>query len=220
MKRHFFIFLLLVPSALILQAVPPAWWTAPDTSIIEGGTTVNNYAPANHGQLKHVAQQASEYLDATLFQVGGAGTSIDNMVATFSPTNNFSPINLGQLKAVAKPFYDRLGAVGLTISYPWTTITTDDLNYAPANIGQLKNVFSFDIDTWIAIDADTGGADDLPDWWENYWFGDLTTATANGSFSTSNYTYLLEFLTGQNPTVLDTSSTGGLFVIYTGLENM
>ncbi len=60
-------------------------------------------------------------LDATL--VGGAGFSVNAMVANFGPDDgvaytqaekqeNYRPVNIGQLKAVAKPFYDRLKAAG------------------------------------------------------------------------------------------------------------
>lgn len=167
---------LLVISGASLVAAPPGWWTAPATAIIEPNADENNYAPANLGQLKHVAAQAREHLDATL--PGGAGTAVTTLVESFTddPETNFSPINLGQLKAVAKPFYDRLLAAGYdtkanliargypatwTHSYPWDPATPKAENYAPANIGQLKMVFSFDapVDPSL-IDSDGDGLSD------------------------------------------------------------
>jgi hypothetical protein len=77
------------------------------------------------------------------------------------------------LKAVAKPFYDRLlaigfdtrqslrdhGALGWSFNYPWDPATPVAENYAPANLGQLKWVFSFD----LQLDANLN---EIPDWWE------------------------------------------------------
>jgi hypothetical protein len=81
---------------------------------------------------------------------------------------NYAPINLGQLKAVAKPFYQRLVALGYpakssllarggydpswTAPYPWNPDTDKAENYALANLGQLKMVFSFAI---VDTDGDT-----------------------------------------------------------------
>lgn len=109
-------------------AAPPGWWTEPATRILAPDTAPDNYAPANLGQLKHVASQAKKHLDQTLAAVGGAGPAINDLVASFEPRAgqnytpgqlaafreaNHAPANLGQLKAVAKPFYDRLIAVGV-----------------------------------------------------------------------------------------------------------
>ena len=119
------LFLLATP----LLAAPPAWWSAPQTQVLDTatpGTLDDNYAPANLGQLKNVAKQAKAHLDARL--PGGAGIAINDLVSSFEPRSgqgytqeqinafiaaNYAPINLGQLKAVAKPFYDRL----LSFSY-------------------------------------------------------------------------------------------------------
>ena len=56
---------------------------------------------------------------------------------------------------MAKPFYDRLIEVGMATNYPWTAATGDDSDFGAANLGQLKNVFDFDL-----TDSDDDG---LPD---------------------------------------------------------
>jgi hypothetical protein len=61
------------------------------------------------------------------------------------------------LKNVAKPFYDRLIQIGYTNALPWSATTADDKDYAIANIGQVKNLFSWDLTTWLALDNDGDG---------------------------------------------------------------
>ena len=168
----------------LLNAAPPPWWTEENTRIIEPGAVENNYAPVNLGQLKHVATQAKKHLDAVL--PGGAGPAVDALVSSFEPrqgvtyttqqleqirANNRSPANVGQVKAVAIPFYDRLMEIGYVNAYPWTASRIDDENYAIANIGQIKRMFSFDVRLAPpTLDSDNDG---LPDDWENYHFGNL-----------------------------------------------
>ena len=127
----------------------PAWW-------INAGVLNTNapadFAPANMGQVKYFAFKAWTMLDATL--PGGAGVALSNQVQAFSLFDNHVAVNLGQLKTLARPFYDRLG---YSNQYPWTETTADDRDYAPANIGQVKKLFSFDSDR---------DSDGLPDWWE------------------------------------------------------
>ena len=121
----------------------PSWWTS--RSVINtNAASTNDFAAANAGQLKWFATNAYDELEDNL--PGGAGTNLANLIATFTLTNNYYAINQGQLKNVAKPFYDRLIDEGCCTNYPWTTNTTaDDKDFACANIGQLKKVFSFDI---------------------------------------------------------------------------
>jgi hypothetical protein len=187
-KRQLFLLAVLSALGSTIHAVPPSWWSANETRVLEATGFAQNYAPANLGQLKHVATQAKRYLDLTLINVGGAGASINNLVASFEPRQgqgytppqiaalkaaNYAPINLGQLKAVAKPFYDRLIEIRYStkgnlitrgypsnwaFNYPWNPNTPISANYAVANLGQLKMTFSFEF-------ADIDG-DDLPDFWE------------------------------------------------------
>ncbi|MBC2595669.1 Ig-like domain-containing protein, partial [Ruficoccus amylovorans] len=118
------------------------------------------YAPANLGQAKHLAKAA--YLEMESQETGSAGSEVASMVANFStnPGINYAPLNLGQLKALAKPFYDVMHAAdgfiivlsdGTSLSsgeYPWDPATPLSANYAPANLGQLKYVFSFSLEEW------------------------------------------------------------------------
>jgi len=185
MKSRFLPLALVFALVTVVSAAPPAWWSSTNTRVLQPGGSAENYAPANLGQLKHVAAQAKKHLDSTLLSVGGAGSEIDALVASFEPrqgqgymaaqiaafrAENYAPINLGQLKAVAKPFYNRLLALGYpakanliahgypsnwAFNYPWNPSTPVSENYATANLGQLKMVFSFEI-------LDTDG-DSIPD---------------------------------------------------------
>lgn len=173
-------------------AAPPAWWTDDNTRIVAPGVSPENYAPLNLGQLKHVASQAKKHLDLQLAAVGGAGPQINALVSGFTPNAtqnptqqaaaveaNYAPANLGQLKAVAKVFYQRLiaigyntrqnlidhGAAGWAFDYPWNPATPVEGNYAPANLGQLKWVFSFSLTGFPTDNIDTNG-NGLPDAWE------------------------------------------------------
>lgn len=193
------IFLVGIGAALLAAAAfaaDPAWWTdsAHNTNFIDTSiSSPNNYTVLNLGQLKNVAVKAKNYLDIQFAPVGGAGPAIDTMVGGFSnnTTLNYQPANLGQLKAVAKPFYDRLIEVGYDTranliargyssawpyQYPWDPYTPVAQNYAPANLGQIKMIFSFDVGAFVSSknwDADNDG---LLDSWERRIYGN-TSAT-------------------------------------------
>jgi hypothetical protein len=148
----------------LLFAAPPSWWA--ERNVTDPARETDDFAPANIGQLKYVAKQASlEFAD---YLPGGAGepvTSLTNSWATPSAaTDDFAILNLGQLKAVGKLFYDRLAEVGYDDAplapgqrYPWTETVSDDDDFAAANLGQLKYVFSFD----LRRDSDGDGVSDL-----------------------------------------------------------
>lgn len=183
-----------------------------------------NYAPANLGQLKFFAKQAKLHLDASLY--GGSGSAITSLVSGFTPQQgvsytqaeldalraaNYAPINLGQLKAVAKPFYERLNAAGYDTKanlkargyassweyvYPWNPTTPVAENYAPANIGQLKLVFSFDLN---GFDTDLDG---LPSAWElAHGFNPADSSDGSGTADADGdgLTNFQEFQQGSNP---------------------
>jgi len=168
-----------------LIAAEPSWWAGAGI----GNGEAANHAPANLGQAKFMAKKAREHLNFTLDDFGGAGPEIDALVDGFaSGPENYSPILAGQLKYVAKPFYDRLLAVGFDTrlslqehgamedgiawphNYPWNPATPTSENYSPVLLGQLKLVFSFDLN----VNAD---ADALPDWWE---WGIINASQADG----------------------------------------
>ena len=148
------------------MAANPAWWPALTPN------AEDDFAVANVGQLKNMAKHARDHLDDGTpgwggFR-GGAGTEIAALIdSTWNPPvhpSNDNALLVGQLKYVAALFYDRLIGEGYAKRYPWTLHTGDDSDYSPANIGQLKNMFSFD----VTADAD---ADGLPDLWEVTQFG-------------------------------------------------
>ena len=151
--------------ALTSQAVlaVPSWWA--DRGVILPGAATNDYSAINLGQLKNMAFNAYAEMEAGYAEYGGAGSAVSNMVHSFSNANNYAVANLGQLKSVAKPFYDRLISLGVVSNYPWTESTGDDSDFNAANIGQLKNVFSFNIAGNFDPELDTDG-DGMPNWWE------------------------------------------------------
>lgn len=196
-------------------AEQPGWWTDPATGFIDpeaNHSVVQNYAPANLGQLKKVASRAKTYLDANLS--GGAGSAVNAMIAEWtSNADNYSPINLGQLKRVAKPFYDRLNAAGYSTrnnliargypsswayTTPWDPTTPTSENYLAANLGQLKMAFSFDLSGF------DGNTDGLPDIWRNKYFPSGGTGSgASDDPDGDGQTNAQEVAAGTNPLVND-----------------
>ncbi len=152
-----------VALALTLQAAQPAWWTATGGPL--NSNPANDYAVANQGQLKQFTQKAVLYMDTNL--PGGAGTTLDTMVAGwsnyyatngYSSTNpapqDFKAVNLGQLKYVASLVDGQLVSAGYTGLYPSWIVPNTNTDYVAANIGQLKTVFNFDLS--VASNAVTG----------------------------------------------------------------
>ncbi|MBU0714073.1 MAG: thrombospondin type 3 repeat-containing protein [Verrucomicrobia bacterium] len=165
-----------------LFAQGPSWWLT--RGAVDPNLSPNDYAPITQGQLKWMAVNARDEMNAYF----GAGSTIPALIATFSNSNNYYLANLGQVKYVAQPFYDRLYEFNLTNTfpanmpgyYPWgNSSSTND--FALANIGQVKYVFSFDsavdsdgdgLSDWLEAklgtdpyNSDTDG-DGLSDWWE------------------------------------------------------
>jgi len=142
--------LLLLSNYCMAEPDYPSWWIT--RGMVDTNATPNDYAGVNLGQLKWFATNAYDELEANL--TGGADTNITSMVEGFSTSNNHVSVNLGQLKYVAQPYWNRLIEENQTNSYPWTTNTLDDADFAVANIGQLKHVFSFSIDADPDSDGD------------------------------------------------------------------
>jgi hypothetical protein len=152
-----------------VQAQYPVWW-AERGAIKTNAFVTNDFLAVNQGQVKWIVMQAVAELDKYLPR--GAGTMLSNRVGAFTSANNYLPVNHGQLKNITKPVYDRLIAEGYTNRVPWSESTNDDSNFSMANIGQVKNLYNFDLRT----DSD---ADGLQDWKERHWFGDLTQSATN-----------------------------------------
>ena len=149
--------------------------------MLDTNAVPNDYAAVNQGQAKWMAVQAAAELDRLL--PGGMGSSISNMIAGFTSGTNDLPLNLGQMKHLAAPFYDRIRAEGFTNAlppglvgvYPWTDAPSDDNDFAIANIGQLKRVFSFDLE--LCFDADNDG---LSDGMEHRYGSNLQSGDSDG----------------------------------------
>jgi len=195
-------------------AAYPAWWFERDViSRLDPAnanpTWSSSYSPSsdfvavNQGQIKNLATHAYEELNARL--PGGAGPNLTALYNSLqaNTTGNFDAANLGQLKNVAKPFFDRLIEVGYTTAYPWAGSTTPSSDFAMVNIGQVKNLFSFDLSSPVG---------QIPTWWQNYYFPgqtglNLSGLTPNGS----NLTLLQCYQQGidpRQPLSVSVSATG------------
>lgn len=132
----------------------PPWWT--NRNVLVSGVATNDFAPVNMGQLKWIATNACAELTGL---PGGAGSNIASVLANWLPDGtNWTPVNVGQLKHIGSLFYDRFIDEGYATNYPWINDPAAS-DYAPANMGQVKYMFSFD----PARDTDGDG---FPDMWE------------------------------------------------------
>lgn len=127
----------------------PQWWLV--RGVIDTNKAVHDYAAVNMGQVRNIASMALEELEAL---PGGAGFSL-----TFTNAFDYAAVNVGQLKALATNFYNRL-----SMDYPWSDATNAPNDFAIANVGQVKHLFSFD----PTHDTDN---DNMPDWWEQKYSG-------------------------------------------------
>jgi len=184
----------------------PAWWFTRDVIAQKPPTNSSPTWPSNYpasddyvvitqGQLKNLATQAYNELQAkapTSVWTKPQGLALSAMVTGWNPASGdaYAVVNLGQFKAVAKPFYDVLILIGYATSYPWTGIAADD--YSVVNIGQVKNAFSFD----VGLDSEI---DDLPDWWETHYFGQLGLSGGALAPNGSGLTYLQSYQQGIDP---------------------
>ncbi|OVE76011.1 hypothetical protein BVX97_02565 [bacterium E08(2017)] len=196
--RSIIICLLIVAGlAFAVRADYPQWWQA--RGVIDQAATTNDYAPAVMGQLKWMASNAQDELEANL--EGGAGTAIPSVLGTWLPDGvDHAPVLIGQAKYISSLFYDRLIAEGVFTQYPWSADIGDDMDFAPANIGQIKYLFNFN----LTGDLDSDG---IPDWWETRHGVDDPLADPDGD-GLDNET---EFLVGENPNVAyqpEASGTG------------
>jgi len=199
-------FLLCGGFRLAAQSTPiyPTWWA---NQGLLSGTSPSDFAAANQGQAINMAVGAVNELNADLAQFGGAGETLNelavSLTGTTPQTSDYSAVNLGELKALVQPFYDRLLSVGYTLgplasgTYPWATGGLTPNDFAVGNIGQLKYLFSFDVNY-------SSSSDQIPDWWVIRYFGQAAvsgTAIANGivPWSGGQMTYLQAYQQGLNP---------------------
>ena len=163
-------------AALVTLQAQPGWWNSggavltpvvvTNSGIVTTNYAPNDYAVANQGQLKQFTVAAVSELNARLTNSGGAGPALSNLVYgwqqdyatngyatnTANPYRPYKPsdfqaINVGQLKYIASLVYGQLDQAGYAGLYPsWITQNTTTDNSA-ANLGQLKEVFNFDLTT-------------------------------------------------------------------------
>jgi len=131
----------------------PGWWSK--RGVLDSSRSPADYQAVSQGQVKWMATGAATEFAEKIPDVGLE--PILALIDSFPAGNNARPANLGMLKATARPFYDALMGLGWVQDYPWDGKQADDFHLA--NQGQLKNLFSFDLD---AIDLDGDG---VPDWW-------------------------------------------------------
>jgi len=212
----------------------PSWWL--EYSIINFQTeNLQNQSSINQGQAKFFTQQAIQYLDDRLSKIGGAGFTLTESLDTSKQAAHYSPLNLGQLKNLTAPFYQRFEEIGfsplspgwpttlhlvdpveqdLSPNYPWLSDTgTQNLNHA--KIGEVKHLFSWNLDLWLAVDSEPDG---LPDYWEK-WVVDLDPFDALVSIADvlpdddgdgDELDMEEEFHAGTNPLLNDTDGDGYL----------
>ena len=167
----------------------PLWWSNPDYQLIDTSKGENDYAPVLQGQAKQAFVASRHYFDDMFVQFGGAGDEVEALFESgwlAASTYDYNVLLNGQLKSIAHPFYQRLDELNIPLSLigfgsdyteklPWTdNDTSDDNDYAPALIGQVKFVFSFDLN--LSRDGD-----EIPDWWEYVFATDPNVDTDNST---------------------------------------
>lgn len=185
--------------ALFAQA--PSWWSSRGVLNATPGVVTNDYAPVMQGQLKWLATQAAAEFDEKLSGLGGAGTGITALVASFTTNNNYRPVNAGQLKNTVAPFYDRLFALALTncyplgagVPYPWQGATNPAKDFSLVNAGQAKYLFSFDLTGSESSTLNDG----VPDWWKQLY--GYTVTTAADTIAANGLTLIENYVKGLNP---------------------
>lgn len=128
-----------------MQAAAPGWWST--QGALKPQAQADDFAALNQGQLKLLASRA--WLQMELSLPGGAGAAITQMINQWRiarpQTDDYSVVNIGQMKKVARPFYERLAGLSLLTLPTWIDEAgagnADD--YAAANLGQAKAIFSF-----------------------------------------------------------------------------
>lgn len=177
----------------------------------------------NQGQLKNLATAA--YLEFQQNLPGGIGPTgiaetgghLQALINSFTNSDNYVTVNVGQLKYVAEFFYDRLFELGYCRDYPWANASHPPDDFALANVGQAKFLFSFD----LSRDRDGDGLrdveDEFPDQADRDGDGLLDGAElANGTDPNNRDSDNDGFsdakeVNGTNPNVPDAGVDGGLY---------
>jgi hypothetical protein len=196
---------------------------APDYNHAGDYPVGDDYLPLTRGQLKQFALCAYDEFQAHMFD--GASPDISAMVKAWCltepattdflldaqgrrqekvitaggadlQTNDAAFANRGQLKAVAKLFYDQLIANNFRTGYPWAGTSNPVDDFSMANVGQAKNLFSFD----LTLDSNQDGLSDL--WSAHYGVGS-TGGGANDDPDGDGLTNAEEQALGTDPTKKD-----------------
>jgi len=202
-----------------------------------------NKAPANLGQLKHIATQAKVHIDQYLVPTPSEWDTVYAPYANPFPfhrnEDDRGPVTIGQLKYVADGIYSMLELKGFPVESdiaarlgsdwtevrPWTATPSDDENSAPVALGQLKFVFSFDVSTWAAfLDVDNDGFNDaweaqIVDYSDSDGIESVEDVLPEDDFDGDYLTNQLEWDYGSNPTVADTvlPDAPDDYTLYSGL---
>ena len=158
------------------RAADPGWWSARGVTAV---TPADDFSLINQGQLKQVATQGFLELQEKLPTGAGfsAGAALAALIASWQnpaplpapQPDDYATVNLGQLKNVARLFYQRLSEAGYHLPpappagsgqiVPWNDAPAVADDFAYANIGQVKLLFSFDFPAYA--DSDGDGISDL-----------------------------------------------------------
>lgn len=197
----------------------PAWWynsADPASGVIDATVSTlnqNNNASIKQGQLWNLAAQAIDELNESLALLGGAGFTLEDFRDPTQSPDYQATVKIGQLKNISAKFFDRFAAIGFQpgdagwptglnlnpiTSYPWPENQSPS-NLELANLGQAKHLFSWDVLTWItkAMENDSDG-DGLPDFWENFHFGNLKAGSDDDPDS-DGVSNLMEYKQGTEP---------------------
>ncbi|MGB0414731.1 MAG: Ig-like domain-containing protein [Coraliomargarita sp.] len=94
------------------------------------------------------------------------------------------------------------GAGDNSLLYPWKDDQAPE-NLSIALIGQAKHTFAWDVSQWVLTDSEINNdntfGDGIPDYWENYWFGDFSYAP-DEDYDLDGINNGLEFSLGYDPT--------------------